>query len=262
MSRSGWGIKLAAFIAAIFTGLAVTSAKAEEAPTAPEKPAQTNEKPGPLPSNGYAAVEAYTRKLARIMGLNKTDTTSLVNIFLVQSYSESKGNRKAANRTASESKASRNLYEARNNWKKLRSAVGSFAAELWWFPGSSGWFGLMPTVLLNVVRGRKAKGIGLGPESTTDAWASVVMYAAYLAALVRRSEWGRSSQDAYALKAGGAAGSLMDDPHKDRYKTAARHLDSAVKKLGLPANFGSRNIAASRIFRGRDWLALYREGLK
>lgn len=261
MKVSSWGIKAAAVFAGIFTALAATEASAkakeDELEPTPDVPAPDTD----APSNGYAAVEWYTRKLARILGLNKTDTRTLVNLFLIQSYSESKGNKNAANRTSRESKYSRDMYEARGNDSKLRSAVGSFTAADWWFPGSSGWFGLMPTVLLNVVRGRKAKNIGLGPHSTTDAWASVVMYAAYLSALVRRSEWGRSSQDAYALKAGGAAGSLMDDPHKDRYKTAARHLDSAVKKFSnIPTSFGTRHIPAKKIFGGRDWLAIYRKG--
>lgn len=257
MKFSGWGVRAAAIFAGIITALAATEAKAKEKDVEPT-PMPT---PADAPSNGYAAVEWYTRRLAAILGLNKTDTRTLVNLFLIQSYSESKGNKNAANKTARESKYSRDMYEARGNDAKLRSAVGSFTPASWWFPGSSGWFGLMPTVLLNVVRGRKAKGIGLGPHSTTDPWASVVMYAAYLSALVRRSEWGRSSQDAYALKAGGAAGSLMDDPQKDRYKTAARHLDSAVKEFSdIPSSFGTRHVPAKRIFGGRDWLAIYRKG--
>lgn len=261
MKISEWGVKAAALFAGIFTALAAGSALAEE------KEVKPGPGPGPspsdMPANGYAAVEAYTRKLARILGLSSSDTKTLVNLFLIQSYSESKGNKNAANRTARESRYSKALYEARGNSGKLRSAVGSVSNEAdWYFPGSSGWFGLMPTTLLNVVKGRKAKNLGLGPASTMDAWASVVMYAAYISALVRRSDWGRSSQDGYALKAGGAAGSLMDEPHKDRYKTAARHLDSAVNKLGISPSFGTRHVPAKRIFGGRDWLAIYRKGVE
>ena len=258
MNISGWGIKAFAVVASVFTALAASTAQAKEKEESdPAKPSG-----GDMPKNGYEAVEAYTRKLAGILGLNSTDTKTLVNLFLIQSYSESKGNHKAANRTDRESFYSEKLYNARNNFKSLASAVGAFTPRDWYFPGSSGWFGLMPTTLLNVVKGRNARNIGLGPHSTTDPWASVVMYAAYLAALVRRSDWGRSSQDAYALKAGGAAGSLMDEPHKDRYKTAARHLDSAVKKLRIPSSFGTRHVPARRMLGGRDWLAIYKKGLQ
>jgi hypothetical protein len=213
-------------------------------------------------SDGYAGVRYNARKLAALLSLGRADALTLERLFLVQSWSESKGNVRAANESASESRAAKAMFQSRGNDEKLRKAVGPFTAKDWYFPGSAGWFGLMPVVLINVVKGRNAKGIGLGPRSNVDPWASTVMYAAYLSALIRRSEWARSSRDAYALKAGGAAGSLMDDPHKDRYKTAARHVDSAAKALGIPRSFGRQEIHARTIFGGRDWLAVYKEGIK
>ena len=78
---------------------------------------------------------------------------------------------------------------------------------------------------------------------------------------MRRKEWPNSSQDAYALKAGGAAGSLMDDPHKARYQTAARHVDKAMRALGIPKSFAKKTIRARSMFGGRDWLAVYKAGL-
>lgn len=246
-----WGVALLAILTSVFAGLTLKSAEDKKVSPAG----------GKLASDGYPGVRAQSRKLARVLGLNKSDALTLERLFLVQSWSESKGNRNAANKTASESAAAKAMFGARGNDDKLRAAVGPFPAEDWYYPGSAGWYGLMPVVLLNVVRGRKAKGLGLGPASNRDAWASTVMYAAYLSALVRRKEWGNSSRDAYALKAGGAAGSLMDDPHKERYKTAARHLDSASKALGIPKSFGTKTVRANTIFGGRDWLEVYKEGL-
>lgn len=241
---------LATFFIGLFTA---SKAAAETTPALPE-PSTSND------VDGYNGVRAMARKLAGILGLASDDARLLEYMFLVQSYSESRGNRSAANRTDSESKAARTLYFARGNDDKLRKAVGSFPDKEWYFPGSGGWFGLMPVVLLNVVGGRSAKGIGLGPRSNYDAWASTVTYAAYLSRLVRRSEWGASSQDLYALKAGGAAGSLMDDPGHPRYEKAASNLDKAVAALGLPGDVGEMSVPASRIFSGRDWLEIYKEG--
>ncbi len=247
-------------VAAAFTFLAALLA-ATEAEAEPTEPSSTAGEEPDLPTNGYKSVDAYAQKLGRILKLDNQDMLDLRRLLLVQSVSESGGNHKAYNRTQRESKYSRAMYEARGNDKKLALAVGNFDAKRWWFPGSGGWFGLMPTVLLNIVAGRNARGLGLTPEWVTDKWASTVGYAAYLDKLTRRSEWGRSSQDAYAIKAGGAAGSLMDDPEKQRYKTAARNLDRAVKKLGLPSDFGRHKIAARRIFGNRDWLDVYKKGL-
>ncbi len=240
----------AALAAALASLFGTSTAKAAE-----HKPA------GASATNGYDGVREQAQKLAGILSLGKADSKSLERLFLIQSWSESKGNRNAANNSESESRAAQDMYEARGNAEKLRAAVGSFPAKEWYVPGSAGWYGLMPVVLLNVVRGRNAKGVGLGPASNRDAWGSTVIYAAYLGALVRRKEWADSSQDAYALKAGGAAGSLMDDPHKERYKTAARHVDKAMGALGIPKSFAKKTIRARSMFGGRDWLAVYKAGL-
>jgi len=251
------GLSFIARVGAAFTFFAALLSAAEAKADGEESAGDEAD----LPSNGYKAVDAYAQKLARILRLNNPDTRDLRRLLLVQSWSESKGNHKAANRTSRESEASRRLYEARGNDKALAEAVGIFPAKDWWFPGSGGWFGLMPTVLVNIVKGRDARSIGLGPKSVYDKWASTVIYAAYLDRLTRRSNWAESSQDAYALKAGGAAGSLMNQPHRERYKKAQSNLDRAVKALGLPEEFGTHRIAARRIFGGRDWLAIYKEGL-
>lgn len=248
----GLGQKITALFAALAAFLAaskVAAAEPEPDGVAPEAGA----------TNGYSGVREQATRLAKLMGLGSSDRRVFVNLLLIQSYSESKGNRTAANKTTSEREAAKNMYFARENNDKLEAAVGYFPAAQWYTPGSAGWFGLMPTTLLNVVRGKNAKGSGLGPRSNVDAWASVVMIAAYYSQLVRRKEWPKSSQDIYAIKAGGAAGSLMDDPHKDRYKTAAKHVDAAVKRLGLPSDYGNTKIPAS-IFKGRNWLALYKKG--
>jgi hypothetical protein len=38
-------------------------------------------------------------------------------------------------------------------------------------------------------------------------------------------------------------------------------LDSASKALGIPKSFGTKTVRANTIFGGRDWLAVYKEGL-
>lgn len=246
MVGAGIWTAFAAILAAIVGGLA-----AKDTSSVDEIPV----------SSGYQGVREQARKLAGILSLGKTETQSLERLFLIQSWSESKGNINAANKSDSEAAAAKAMYESRGNADKLKSAVGTFPAGEWSYPGSAGWFGLMSVVLLNVVRGRNAKGIGLGPKSNRDPWASTVIYAAYIGALVRRKEWSNSSQDAYALKAGGAAGSLMDDPQKARYQTAARHVDKAMRALGIPKSFAKKTIRARSMFGGRDWLAVYKEGL-
>lgn len=210
--------------------------------------------------NGYDGVRAEVDKLAGILSLSAGDARVLKRLMLVQAYSESRGNRQAANKSNTERVASKKMYESRGNAAALSTATGVPQGAAWYTPGSGGWFGLMPTTLVNLVKGRDARGSGLGPHSNTDAWASVVMYAVYLDRLRRRPEWANSSQDAYALKAGGAAGSLMDDPHKERYKKASSNLDKAVSALGIPAAFKVNRIPAARIFGGRDWLAVYEAG--
>jgi hypothetical protein len=209
---------------------------------------------------GYADVAAYAGFFADVVQMGPRAKLWWQRWALIQSFSESKGNHNAANRSARESRASRSMYEKRNNNAKLAQSVGSFPAEHWWFPGSSGWFGLMPTVLVNVTAGKNARGIGLGPRWTFDRWASTVGYYQYLLELLQRPEWQRSSKDGDALKAGGAAGGLMDDPHKPRYQTSQRNLAKAVRYFGFPSNFGSEPIPAGVFNQNFNTLAIYKVG--
>ncbi|MEE9386317.1 MAG: hypothetical protein V3V08_23130 [Nannocystaceae bacterium] len=245
---------LAALVAAALAGAKTASAETTSSENAPVDSALSHLE------GGYRNVAFHAGHLADLIGMSAPAKLWFQQWMVVQSFSESKGNTKAANRTQSESRASRKMYEARNNNAKLAAAVGSFPDEEWWFPGSSGYFGLMPTVLVNVVAGKNARGIGLGPRWTFDPWASTVGYYAYLIRLLRRAEWARSSQDGYALKAGGAAGSLMDDPHKDRYKSSMRNLNRAVNHLRLPADFGTQKVPAGVFSSAVNLLELYKAG--
>lgn len=247
---------IAAFLG-LFAALFAGTAKAETAEPKPER------------KGGPAEVERMARGLASILGLSNPQTSWLVKMHLAQAHSESGGrmNNLAANRTTSERKASRRLFYAERsagtNAEILGRLLGRNIAsdEDWFTPGSGGWFGLFAVNLLNILGGREAKDSdGFGPKWIFDPWASTVGYAAYVSRLIARSEWDRSTQDARAIKVGGAAGSLMDDPEKERYQKAVANLDKAIKAQRLGSDFRTTKPGIENIYRGRNWLAVYREG--
>jgi len=230
-------------------------------------------------SGGKGEVAKYARALASVLGLDNDQTDWLVRMHIAQADSESgsKLNPLAKNPTASERAASRRLFYAERtggrNADLISDALGFDVSsdERWYTPGSGGWFGLFATNLLNIVSGRDARADGFTHLWIFDKWAATVGYAAYCAALIRRPEWDKSTRDARALKIGGAAGSLMDeiddDPTNDdkkekRAKAAVANLDRAIKRQGLGLSFRSARPSIEAIYSGRDWLAVYREGVR
>lgn len=252
--------KMLAAIVASFAALRASDAIADSGAheVAPER------------AGGPANVERHARALADILGLNKARTDWLANMHLAQGNSESGSgmNNLAANKTDSERKASRRLFFAvrgdTSNDKILGGLLGKNISSdgRWYTPGSGGWFGLFAVNLLNVLNGRKAKRGEFGPKWIFDPWASTVGYAAYCDRLTRRSEWSRSTQDARAIKIGGAAGSLMDDPEKERAQKAVANLMKAVSRQKLPSSFPTASPGIRQIYAGRNWLEIYREGVR
>lgn len=254
--------KLVASFLGVFAALFAGSAKASavELDASDEIPQR---------EGGPGEVQRHAFELARILGLSNEKTQWLVRMHLAQADSESGRhmNPAAANRTASERAASKRLFFAERsggtNAEKLGAKLGRDISsdERWYFPGSGGWFGLFPVNLLNILGGRSARSSdGFGPRWVYDPWAATVGYAAYCDGLTRRAEWSRSTQDARAMKAGGAAGSLMDDPHKDRYQKAVSNLDRAISRQGIPTSFRTDRPGIRQIYAGRNWLEVYREG--
>jgi hypothetical protein len=173
-------------------------------------------------------------------------------------------NNLAANNSESEMKASRRLFFVRDNMVKLGTALGRDISddETFYVPGSSGWFGMFAINLLNVVGGRDASRDGFTGRWPLNPWAATVGYAAYVAALTRRSNWSQSSQDARAVKIGGAAGSLMSKPTHERSIKAVSNLTRAMGRHGIPSSFKTARPGIKGIYSGRNWLAVYREGKK
>ena len=70
-----------------------------------------------------------------------------------------------------------------------------------------------------------------------------------------------ADKNAYALKRGFAAGSLMDNvSDSSRGNIANKHVDDAVRILGIPAAFKRQPIPAALYRRAPNWLTVAREG--
>lgn len=211
--------------------------------------------------DGYAGVQQMARALGTRLGWSPGAIAWFERMAAVQAWSESKGNRDAANTTASEREAARDMFERGSNRADIEAALGGLrpSVDAWYTPGSGGWFGLMAPTVLNMARGRDFRSLRMDARWIFDPWQSTAGYLAYLQALMRRAEWSRSSQDAYALKIGGAAGSLMDDPDTPRSKVAAKHVDDAVASLGIPTGWATERVP-DEIRARPDWAALLSEG--
>lgn len=226
----------------------------------------------PAGPDGFEGVRLTATQVGTDAGLTGSDLTWWVNMAQVQAYSESRGNRLASNKTDSEANASRSLLlrefpNGKTNLQMLRESLGELDslkgdAVPWWRPGSGGWFGLFPVNIRDIVYPGGVAGFSasliarLNHTWIFDARISTVAYMRYVWALTRRQSFAESSQDAYAIKAGGASPSLMNDPTSSRYQKAAENLQSAMQALGINSGWAMQPVPQS-IRNAKAWGSLF-----
>lgn len=263
-----WQALLAALGLAAVAG-ASSSAQAKPAPTPQPTPGGSG---GVRPPKGsgtkrdYQAVAANARKLAQILGYSDKTAQWFERFAMVQSWSESRGNFAAANETASEKAAARRAYDGQlevygDRFQPIADSApaAAFFEEF----GSGGWFGLIPSYGLHAFTGEAAIG-DVHPYDVFDPWRSTVMMAAFAERLTNRSNFRQLSpadKNAYALKRGFAAGSLIDNVSgHPRGDISNKHVDQAVAALGIPEGWKRQPIPAEFYREPDSWLAIMRAG--
>lgn len=221
---------------------------------------------GGAEAGGYPEVRRHARELGELMGWSRDGIKWFENWAQVQAYSESRGNlrpdeRKPANRTPSEARAAKRAWEQVRGQGKIPGMLAAWPQSDWdW--GSGGWFGLLPAYGLQAFNGdEQTNGRPLGPYDVFDPRRSTVMMLAFIDRLMgnRFGNIDAGERNAYALKRGMAAGSLVAKPDADRSKISHKHLDAAVKALKLPANFGSQRIPSEISKTPPSWAAIVRQ---
>jgi hypothetical protein len=220
-----------------------------------------------LPTGGkrgdYESVRLMARKLGGQLGWRPKTIQWFERFAQVQAWSESRANSAAANRTKSEATAAARAYA--RNAPKMPDLVAGTKPEDWTW-GSGGWFGFLPA---NGVFRFKDQGAAVGeisPMDVFDPWRSTVMLLVYASRLTNWSNFRdleTKDQNAYALKRGFASPTLMDDVTGNaRADISHKHVDQAVRALGIPASWASEPVPSEmKNERGRsDWLTVLRKG--
>lgn len=203
--------------------------------------------------SGYPEVRAQARKYAQARGWNEATSRWWENFAQVQAFTESRGNLRPyeyepRNTTTSEAAAAGRAYDAaaKKGWYPATRAA--YPRRDWdW--GSGGWYGLLPAYGLEAYKWteKDITGRPLSPYDIFDAWRSTVMMHAF-AQRVIANRFGKipaSERNAYALKRGFAAGSLVAKPDADRSKKSAANLDKAMTKLGIPKQWALQPVPAA-----------------
>lgn len=259
-----------ALLAALgLVAVAGASSSAEAKPTTPAGPGSGGRVRPPKGSGkrgDYASVRANAAKLAQMLGYSPAAQRWLERFAMVQSWSESRGNFAAANETDSEKAAAKRGYEGqiRVYGSRFQPIADSAPAAAFYEEfGSGGWFGLIPAYGLHAFTGQAQIG-DVHPYDVFDPWRSTVMMVAFGERLTNRGDWKNvppGERNAYALKRGFAAGSLVDEPEHSRSKKSAANVDRAMAALGIPASW-AREPIPSEFYRTppAGWLEFMRGG--
>lgn len=187
---------------------------------------------------GYAKVEANARKYAQLRGWPKSAQDWLGTFAKVQAFSESRSNSHATNDSDSEAAASERARERTLEKGKLDIVFENYPDAADWNWGSGGWFGFLPAYGLSAFNdvADQVEGEPLSPYDVYDPWRSTVMLADFMRRVVRNRFGGidASERNAYALKRGFAAGSLVAKPDAPRSLVSATNLEKALDHLGIP----------------------------
>jgi len=212
----------------------------------------------------------------RVVDLGAPDW--FVDMALLQAASESRGNnlvglgvpylfprwaepnlKASENLQRGETEAAENIF-ARNREKYDQSP---YPQEMWTF-GSGGYYGLLPGSALGWSRDatdmNRALRPGLvHPYDVFDPFRSTVYYAAYVRGIMRNNAYQNlppQHQNAYAIKRGGAALSLISDyqESKDRSKKIRERMDSRATFAGVSPAFLTKRL---RLSDWGDWPGVY-----
>lgn len=225
---------------ALFAAFALASRTDESTMTG-----ETNEHPTGTGPDGYRIVSAQVDELARLMRWNAKTTQWAKRMFSAQAFSESRGNTNAKNTTSGERAAAQRIYE---RLRQKDPQLTDQAPPNDWFGvyGSGGLYGLIPATYASTfsasVDDDRAQ---IHPDDVFDPWRSSVAYLKYLQGLMRWKEFTSlpaSERNAYALKRGGAAPTLMDDPNAGRSIKSHENLDKATRAFGFPKEWASEPI--------------------